>query len=194
MEESAQSQSIPALVKTADGRMDKAIAHLREELRSLRTGRATTALVENLTVEQYGSQTPLKAVATLTTPDAHTIAISPWDKNLVAPIEKLLREDQALGLNPSSDGNVVRLNVPPMTEARRRQIVKDMGAKVEHCHISLRQIRHDILNEVKKREKAGAATQDDVKFAESELNKKIDNYRGQIDTLAAAKQTEIMTV
>jgi ribosome recycling factor len=174
--------------------MDKAIAHLEEELRSLRAGRAQTALVENLTVESYGNQVALKTVASINTPDAHTIAISPWDKNLVAPIEKMLRENQSLGLSPSSDGNVVRLNVPPMTEERRREIVKDLGGKLEQCHIALRQIRHDILNDVKKLEKAGSATQDDVKYAETELNKKIDSYRRKIDELAAAKQTEIMTV
>jgi ribosome recycling factor len=186
--------SVPDIIRTADPRMDKATQHLQEDLRSLRTGRATTALVENLTVEQYGSEVPLKAVATIGTPDAHTIAISPWDKTMVAPIEKMLRETQSLGLNPSSDGNVVRLNVPPMTEERRREIVKDLGTKVEQCHIALRQIRHDILGGVKKLEKAGEATQDDTKFAESELNKKIDRYKGQIDALAKAKETEIMTV
>ena len=187
-------ESVPEIVKAADSRMDKAISHLEEELRSLRAGRAQTALVENLTVENYGNQAPLKTVASINTPDAHTIAISPWDKNLVAPIEKMLRENQSLGLNPSSDGNVVRLNVPPMTEERRREIVKDLGAKLEQCHIALRQIRHDILNDVKKLEKSGSATQDDVKYAETELNKKIDIYRRKIDELAAAKQTEIMTV
>lgn len=186
--------SIPQLIKTAGPRMDKAIDHLQEDLRSLRVGRASTALVENLTVEQYGNPAPLKTVATITTPDAHTIAISPWDKNLVAPIEKMLRENQALGLNPSSDGNVVRLNVPPMTEDRRRDIVKELGAKVERCHISLRQVRHDVLGEVKKREKAGTATQDDAKYAETELNKLIDSCKQRIDTLAAAKETEVMTV
>jgi len=186
--------SIPQLVKTAEPRMNKAIDHLEEDLRSLRVGRASTALVENLTVEQYGNQAPLKTVATITTPDAQTIAISPWDKNLVAPIEKMLRENQALGLNPSSDGNVVRLNVPPMTEERRREITKDLGTKIERCHINLRQIRHDILGEVKKREKAGEATQDDAKYADTELNKLVDAAKQRIDTLAKAKEAEIMTV
>jgi ribosome recycling factor len=186
--------SIPQLVKTAIPRMDKAVEHLEEDLRSLRVGRAATALVENLTVEQYGAPVPLKAVATITTPDAHTIAISPWDKGLVAPIEKMLRENQALGLNPSSDGNVVRLNVPPMSEERRHEIVKELGIKVEHCNISLRQVRHDLLNEVKKREKTGEATKDDAKFAETELGKLVDQAKQRIDALAKAKETEIMTV
>lgn len=187
-------ESVPQIVKTADPRMEKAANHLEEDLKSLRTGRAQTSLVENITVEQYGTQMLLKAVATITTPDAQTIAISPWDKQLVAPIEKVLRETSSLGLNPSSDGNVVRLNVPPMTEERRREIVKDMGTKIENANISLRQIRHDVLNEVKRMEKDGNATQDDSKFAEQELNKKIDHYKKRIDDLAKAKETEIMTV
>lgn len=185
---------VRGLVDNAGGRMEKAVEHLQEDLRSLRTGRAQTSLVENLTLEAWGAQQPLKALATITAPDAQTIVISPWDKNNVAPIEKMLRETQSLGLNPSSDGNVVRLNVPPMTEERRREIVKDLGTKVESANIALRNIRHDILNEVKKLEKAKEATQDDVKFTEAELNKKIDTYKKKIEQIAKAKETEIMTV
>ncbi|TAK88831.1 ribosome recycling factor [Patescibacteria group bacterium] len=185
---------VTQVVSAADGRMDKAIEHLKDELNSLRTGRAQTSMVENIMVEQWGQQTPLKAVATITTPDAQTITISPWDKNLVAVIEKTIREDQALGLNPASDGNAVRLNVPPMTEERRRQIVKELGNKVEQCNISLRNIRHDVLNEVKKLEKDKQATQDDMKFAEQSLNKKIDQYKQKITDIAKAKEAELMTV
>lgn len=178
----------------ANPRMDKAVDHLRHELTSLRTGRASTASVESIVVEQYGQQMPLKAVATISTPDAKTIAISPWDKGLVATIEKALRENQALGMNPMSDGNVVRLNVPPMTEERRREVVKELGIKVENCHVSMRNIRHEILGEVKKLEKDKEATQDDVKWAETELNKKIEQYRAIITEIAKAKEQEIMTV
>lgn len=185
---------VAAIVKQADPRMEKAIEHLEEDLNSLRTGRAQTSLVEGLTVEQFGQQMMLKTVATITTPDAQTIAISPWDKNLVAPIEKMLRETQSLGLNPSSDGNVVRLNVPPMTEERRREIVKDLGQKIESANIALRNIRHDILNDVKRMAKAGDATQDDERYAEQELNKKIDSFKKRIDSIAKAKEAEVMTV
>lgn len=185
---------VAGIVKGADPRMDKAIEHFEADLASLRTGRAQTSLVENLLIEQWGQQQPLKAVATISTPDAQTIAISPWDKSLVAPIEKLIRETQSLGLNPSSDGNMVRLNVPAMTEERRREIVKDLGAKTEQCNIALRNIRHDILGEVKRLEKDGQATKDDVHFAEQELNKKIDHFKRKIDDLARAKTTEVMTV
>ncbi len=185
---------VTQIVKQAEPRMEKTLAHFEEELRSLRVGRASTALVENLTVEQYGQTMLLKAVATITTPDAHTITISPWDKSLVAGIEKMLRENQALGLNPSSDGTAVRLNVPPMTEERRHDIVKELGAKTEQCHISLRQIRHDILGEVKKLKTAGEATEDDMRYAEQELTRKIDSFNKQADDLARAKEAEIMTV
>lgn len=185
---------VTQVVNSADARMDKAIAHLQEDITSLRTGRAQTSMVENIMVEQWGQQTPLKAVATITTPDAQTIAISPWDKSMVAVIEKTIREDQGLGLNPASDGNAVRLNVPPMTEERRRQIVKELGQKVEQCNIALRSIRHDILGEVKKLEKDKQATQDDMKFAEQSLNKKIDQYKQKITEIAKAKEAEIMTV
>jgi ribosome recycling factor len=182
------------LVSKTDARFDQSVTHLQDELRSLRTGRAQTSLVENLMVEQFGQQMPLKAVANINTPDAHTIAISPWDKNLVAPIEKMIRESQSLGLNPSSDGNTVRLNVPPMTEERRREIVKELGNKVEQCHISMRNIRHEVLNEIKKLEKNKEATQDDVRWSEGELNKKIDIYRKKVEEVASAKEAEIMQV
>jgi ribosome recycling factor len=185
---------VAVIVKSADPRMDKAIEHFEDDIRSLRTGRAQTSQVENLMVEQYGQMMPLKTIATITTPDAQTIAISPWDKNLVAPIEKMIRENQALGFNPMSDGNVVRMNVPSMTEERRRDIVKELGQKAEAANIALRNIRHDVLGEVKRLEKDGQATQDDMKFAEQELNKKIDTYKKRIDELARAKEAELMTV
>lgn len=181
-------------VASADPRMDKAVEHLRQQLVSLRTGRASTASVENIVVEQYGQPMPLKSVATITTPDAKTIAISPWDKSLVQVIEKALRENQALGMNPMSDGNVVRLNVPPMTEERRREVVKELGVKLEDAHVAMRNIRHEVLGDVKKLEKAKQATQDDLKWAETELNKKIDKYRGIVTEVAKAKEQEIMTV
>jgi ribosome recycling factor len=174
--------------------MEKAIGHLADELNSLRTGRAQTGLVESLVVDYYGTPQPLKAVASINTPDAKTIAITPWDRNAVGPIEKALREASGLGLNPMNDGHVIRLNIPPLTEDRRREIVKSLGTKVEDCRIALRNVRHDVLKEVQKLEKAKEATQDDVKFAETELNKKIDQFQRRIEELEAAKTKEIMAV
>lgn len=181
-------------IEAVNSKMDKAVEHLREELRSVRTGRASTSLVEGLTVEVYGQPTPLKQVATLNTPDARTIAITPWDPSNLAMIEKAIRDSQSLGLTPNNDGHTIRLNIPPLTEERRREIAKTVGEKVEQCHISLRNLRHETLDAVKKLERDKQATQDDVKFAEAELNKKIDKYRLTIDEVAKAKEKEILEV
>lgn len=182
------------LVNSADPKMDKAIDHLGEELKSLRTGRASTALVDVLDIEYYGTIQPLKALATLSTPDARTIAITPFDRGAMAAVEKAIRESQALGLNPSNDGGTIRLNIPAMTEDRRREVVKVLGQKIEDCRIALRAIRHDVLKDVQRLEKDKQATQDDVKFAEAELNKKIDSYQQKIVIIEAAKTKEIMEV
>lgn len=185
---------IRTLVESAGPKMQKAVDHFGEDLKSLRTGRATTALLDGVMVELYGTMQPLKAVASVNTPDARTIAVSPWDKAAMPVIEKAIRENQALGLNPSNDGSVIRMSVPPLTEERRKEIVKSLGGKVEDCRIVLRNIRHEILNEVQKMEKAKEATTDDVKFAETELNKKIAQFQRKIEELEAAKAKEIMEV
>jgi ribosome recycling factor len=182
------------LVKSADGKMQKAIEHLQAELQSLRTGRASVGMVDGLVIDYYGQPMPLRQLATIGTPDARTIAISPWDHNAMDPIEKAIRESQALGLVPNNDGHTIRLNIPPLTEERRRDIVKQLGEKVEHCRITLRNVRHEVLNEVKKLEKDKAATQDDVKYAEEQLNKKIDQFQVKIEEVERAKTTEVMQV
>jgi ribosome recycling factor len=178
----------------ANPKMDKALAHLEDELNSLRTGRASVGMVDGVTVDYFGTPQPLKAVASITTPDAKSIAITPWDRSMLQVIEKAIRDDQRLGLNPNNDGSVIRLNIPAMTEDRRRDIIKILGQKVEECRIALRNIRHDALDEVKKLEKSKQATQDDLKFAETELNKKIDQYQAKIEIIQASKEKEIMEV
>lgn len=185
---------IRTLVDSAGPKMEKAVNHFGEDLKSLRTGRASVALLDGITVEVYGAVQPLKAVASVNTPDARTIAVTPWDKTLMPVIEKAIRENQALSLNPSNDGNVIRMSIPPLTEERRKEIVKSLGSKVEDCRIALRNIRHEILNDVQKMEKAKEATMDDVKFAEAELNKKITQFQHKIEELEAAKAKEIMEV
>jgi ribosome recycling factor len=178
----------------ANPKMDKALAHLEDELNSLRTGRASVGMVDGVTVDYFGTPQPLKAVASITTPDAKSIAITPWDRSMLQVIEKAIRDDQRLGLNPNNDGSVIRLNIPAMTEDRRRDIIKILGQKVEECRIALRNIRHEALDEVKKLEKSKQATQDDLKFAETELNKKIDQYQAKIEIIQASKEKEIMEV
>ncbi|HVQ45076.1 MAG TPA: ribosome recycling factor [Candidatus Saccharimonadia bacterium] len=185
---------IRALVESTGLKMEKAVVHFGEDLKSLRTGRASVALLDGVIVELYGAVQPLRAVASVSTPDARSLAVAPWDKTAIGPIEKAIRENQALGLNPSNDGNVVRMSIPPLTEERRKEIVKSLGSKVEDCRIALRNIRHDVLGEVKKLEKAKEATSDDVKFAEAELNKMIEKFQRRIEELEAAKAKEIMEV
>lgn len=182
------------LLDSAGPKMDKAIQHFRDELQSIRSGRASTSLVEGLEVEVYGQRMPLKSLATLNTPDARTIAITPWDRANLPMVEKAIRDSQSLGLNPNNDGATIRLNIPPLTEERRRDIAKSVGDRAEQCHISIRNIRHDILGDVRKLEKAKQATQDDSKYAEGELNKKIDHYRKVIEEIQKAKEQELMEV
>lgn len=183
-----------ALLDSAGPRMDKALEHLAEELKTIRTGRAQTALVEGIVVDLYGQHMPIKQIATINTPDVHTIAITPWDPEALVAIEKTIRESQSLGLSPSNDGRVIRLNVPPLTEDRRRELVKTMGEKVEGAHIAMRNIRREILDEARKLEKSKEATEDELRYVEAELNKKIEQYRVKTDTIRAAKETEIMAV
>jgi ribosome recycling factor len=174
--------------------MEKAIDHLQNELNSLRTGRASTALVDGVMVEYYDALQPLKAIAQISTPDARTIAITPWDKGAMPSIEKAIRDNHSLGLTPSNDGQVIRLSIPPLTEERRREIVKSLGTKIEDARIVLRNIRQDILRDIKRLEKDKKVTQDDVKFAEAELNKKIDQFHKRIEEVEAAKTAEIMAI
>lgn len=185
---------VRALVDAADPKMDKALEHLAEELGSLRTGRASSALVDNIVVEYYGMTQPLKAVASINTPDGRTIAITPWDKGAMTAIEKAIRDTPSLGLNPNNDGSTIRLNIPMLTEERRRDIVKTLGGKVEECRIALRNVRHDVLKEVQRMVKDKELTRDDETFAEAELNKKIDQYQRKIEELEAAKTKELMEV
>jgi ribosome recycling factor len=185
---------IRPIVESVQPKMDKAIDHLVEELKSIRTGRASGALVENLTIDYYGMAQPLKAIASINTPDARTIAITPWDKGAMTSIEKAIKESPTLGLNPMNDGIVIRLSIPTLTEERRREIAKSLGSKIEDCRIALRNIRHDVLKDVQKLEKDKQATQDDVKFAEAELNKKIDACQLRIDEIEANKTKEILEV
>jgi ribosome recycling factor len=182
------------ILKQADPKMDKAIEYLREELRSIRTGRASTTLVDSLVVAVYGQPMQLKTIATISTPDARSIQITPWDRGNLQAIEKAIRESQSLGLTPNNDGANIRLNIPAMTEERRHEVVKTLGDKIEQCHIALRNIRHDIVGEVRRLEKDKQATQDDAKYAEEQLNKKIDKYRGIIAEIEQAKTKEIMEV
>lgn len=182
------------VIAAAGPKMEKALAHYGEAVKALRTGRAQAAMLDGVIVEYYGAVQPLRAVAQVSAPDARSLAVTPWDKGALPAVEKAIRDDQSLGLNPMNDGAVIRISIPQLTEERRREIVKALGAKTEECRIALRNVRHEVLNEVKRMEKAKEATTDDVKFAEAELNKKIDQFQKQLLELEAAKTKDIMEV
>ena len=180
------------ILDQASAGMDKALDHLAGEFMKLRAGKASPAMLEGIFVDYYGAQTPLNQAATVNTPDARTLVIQPWDKTLIGPIEKAIMESN-LGLNPQNDGEVVRLNVPPLTEERRKQLVKTAKAEAEHAKVSVRNIRKDANEKVKKLQKDGLA-EDMAKDTEGSIQQLTDQYITKVDDQLAVKEKEIMTV
>ncbi len=183
-----------SILSSVESKMQKALLFFGEELAQIRGGRAQVGLVDGLRVEVYGQEMLLKTIATVSTPDARTIMIQPWDKSNMPAIEKAIREQPSLGLNPSNDGNVVRLNVPTLTEERRAELAKSLNAKLEECNIALRSARHDGMDEAKKKKNNKELTEDDMYALEQRLNKLIEKSQAEAHTLLAAKQKEIMEV
>ena len=169
--------------------LEKIVGDFREEAVTLRTGRATPALVEDLEVDYYGAITPLKALASISSPEARQLVIQPWDKNAVQPIERAIRES-SLGLNPATDRDSIRLIIPMLTEERRRELLKLLGRYAEDARIRVRQSREDALKELDKKEAS-----DDIEFREKqEVQKQVDEANKKIEEVALAKEKEIMTV
>ena len=172
---------------------DKSLASLKSELSKVRTGRASTALVEPVQVDYYGTPTPLTQVANVTTPDARTIQIAPWESSMLAAIEKSIHAAN-LGLTPQSDGKVVRISVPAMTEERRKEMVKLIKKIGEDSKVAIRNSRRDSNEEVKKAEKAKTVTEDESKKFQEQIQKKTDEKIAEVDKLITAKEKEIMTI
>lgn len=178
------------MLQEGDGRMRKAVEALDRELASIRTGRASPALVERVKVEYYGVPTPLNQLATITAPEARLLLIQPWDRTALAPIEKaLLKSD--LGLTPTNDGHVLRLAIPSPTEERRKELIKVIRKRVEEGRVALRNIRRDILEELRGLEKEGGVSQDDSKRAQTELQNLTDGYLEGMNRLGEAKEKEV---
>lgn len=169
--------------------MQKAVDFLAEELAMLRTSRANPALVSDLSIDSYGNPTPLKQIAQISTPDAVSIVVTPWDKSLLGAIEAAITKAD-LGLQPVNDGTVIRLNLPPMTEERRREMTKVVGEKLEAARVSLRNIRHDAITAAEKE----GLSEDELKHRKEELTKLAGDYGGKLEALAEAKKKEIMTI
>ncbi len=182
-----------ALLKDAEERMRKAVEQVEHELRGLRTGRASTAALEGIRVPAYGGESPLNQIATVTTPDATTLAIQPWDPHLVGAIEKALLAAN-LGMTPQNDGKVVRLHVPALTEETRREIVRKAHLIAEQGRVAVRNVRRHVNDEIKRRERDHSIGEDDKKRLLDQVQKKTDQQVTRIDELLQRKEREILQV
>jgi ribosome recycling factor len=180
-------------LKTYRERMDKSVSSLKEEFQGLRTGRANAGLLDPVQVQAYGSSSPLNAVAAISVPEPRMISVSVWDKSMVGPVEKAIRA-AGLGLNPIVDGQTLRIPVPPLTEERRKELAKLAGKYAEQQKISVRNVRRDANEDLKKAEKAGDISQDEQKKMETEVQKDTDAAIKRIDETLKTKEVEIMQV
>ena len=184
---------VTEVISETDARMKRSLEALQRELNSVRTGRATPALVENLTIDYYGVPTPLNQIAGITVPEARLLMIQPWDKQSLKDVEKgILRSD--LGLVPNNDGIVIRINIPTLTEERRRELVRLVGRKLEDGHVSVRNIRRDSLEQLRSMERDKELSQDENRRAQDQLQRVTDSYIGQMDEMREAKNVEVMEV
>ena len=186
------SELIKKQLNDAKSLMDKAISHADNELSKIRAGKASPAMLDGLMVDYYGTPTSLSQVGNVNTPDARTIVIQPWEKSLLVPIEKAIKES-ALGFNPQNDGSIIRINVPPLTEERRRELVKRLKGEAENGKVAIRNIRKDINDKIKKLKTEGVS-EDEIKVGEADVQKLVDTYIVKVDQLADAKEKDIMTV
>jgi ribosome recycling factor len=182
-----------AVLKDTRDRMQKSIQALEEELNTIRTGRASAALFERVKVEYYGNPTPLNQVATISVPEARLVVIQPWDKGIINEIEKAIQKSE-LSVNPSNDGKVIRINIPPLTEERRKEYVKVAKNMAEQARVAIRNIRRDANDELKKAQKAGDISEDDEKRAADEVQKVTDEYVEKVNEAVEAKETEILEI
>lgn len=171
--------------------MQKAIEHLESELSKIRAGRANPAMLDSIQVDYYGTNTPLSQVSSVTIPDARTIAIQPWEKGMLSPIEKAIQAAN-LGFNPQNDGTLIRINIPVLTEERRKELVKKTKAEVEHGKVTIRNIRRDANEHIKKDSKS--VPEDVIKGLEDQIQKLTDQFIAIIDKHLDAKEKEIMTI
>lgn len=183
------------LIKRTDEKMHKACDVLKREFAAIRTGRASLGILDGLSVDYYGTQTPLNQVANLAVPDARTITIQPWEAKMLGAVEKAILASD-VGITPSNDGKLIRLSIPPLTEERRQQIVKQAKKMAEDARVAVRNVRHDAINELKRKSKDKDAhiSEDEVKKLQDEAQKITDNNIKKIDELLAHKEKEIMTV
>ena len=184
---------IKDILKDSDGKMNKAVEHVRNEFVRVRTGKATTTLLDGVKVDYYGTLTPINQVGNLSTPDIHTITVQVWDKSAIPAVEKAILNSN-LGLNPINDGNLIRIPIPTLNEERRRELVKLVKKYAEEGKVAVRNIRRDELEKLKKAEKNEHFSEDDRKHGETEIQKLTDKHIKDIENLVTQKEKEIMEV
>jgi len=181
------------ILDTCESKMKKSVTSLSHEYSSLRTGRASAALFDKIKVDYYGQETPLSQVGSISVPEARLVVIQPWDKSLLAPIERAILKSE-LGLNPNNDGKLLRINFPPLTEERRKDLAKSAKNISEQFKVAIRNIRREAIDELKKMEKASDISEDELKDGENKVQKMTDTYIGQISDLAGEKEKEILDI
>ena len=180
-------------IKDAEHRMAGALEALKRELGAIRTGRASTELVEHIVVEYYGTETPLNQIASVTVAEARVLAIQPWDKGAVAAVEKAIQKSD-LGITPSNDGSVIRLNLPLLTEDRRKELVRGMRKRVEDARVAVRNVRRDVQDKIRSLEKSKEISQDDTHIYLEQLQKSTNDSVALIDKTGEAKEADLMEV
>jgi ribosome recycling factor len=182
-----------AVLDDMKSHMEKTLAVLKNEFQKIRTGRATTSILDSVKVDYYGNPSPISQVATLAVPEPRTITIAPWESKMIGPIEKAILNAN-IGLTPGNDGKTIRLNLPPLTEDRRKEIVKELKKKAEDDKIALRNIRRDAIDRLKKLEKDKAITEDELKKYEKDVQDATKSFEARVDEAVAHKEKEVMEV
>ena len=181
------------IIADADQKMGRAVEAMERDFQGVRTGRASTSLVERLTVDYYGTQTPLNQLAGISVPEAHQIVIQPWDRGVLGAIEKAITKSE-IGLMPNVDGTVVRLNIPPLTEERRKDLVRVVHKRMEEARVEIRNLRRDAADQLKKEERDGQVGADEGHRQLDALQKTTDRHVAEVDRLGAVKEQEVLEV
>jgi ribosome recycling factor len=185
--------TVDSALADAAEKMDKAVAVLKDELAGVRTGRATPALLSRLTVDYYGTQVPIQQLASFSVPEPRTLVIQPFDKNAISAMEKAIQASD-IGITPSNDGQVIRLNFPPLTEERRKELIRVVHHRGEEGRVAVRNIRRHSKDELEKLEREGAISEDDLVRSEKDLQKLTDKHVGMIDEVVAHKEQELKEI
>jgi ribosome recycling factor len=185
--------TVESALKDGGNKMEQAVVHLKEDLGAIRTGRASPAVLNRVTVEYYGTAVPLNQLASVNVPEPRLLQVTPFDKNAISSIEKAIQSSE-LGITPSNDGNVIRLSFPPLTEERRKELVKQVHHRAEEARVAIRNVRRHAKEEMEKLERDGAISEDDLTRAEKELQRLTDRFVAEVDDIQGHKEQELLEV